>query len=795
MKSYSICRSFSLASILLLIIILSACNATRFLADDQSLVKSIKLDSVDKEFAETALTFVQSDIRPNSRINLALYNLFNTKKGKYRTDRITAIGEAPHLLDSALVEISRVQIEKFLATKGFFNAKVKSEMEVKNKKATITFTADQGSEFKISRINYEIPDSAVSALYQGNRSTFTRMHEGKRFDSDSLAYEREQIYRLMKENGYYDYVRQYVRFDVDSNSNNSAAKVTLYLANPADKPAHEVYTIDNSTVTIRNSNGLTDSLIVDTVTVDSQYIFVDHSQKFEPKPISRYMYIKKGEIYNIDREDLTYDRLYELNVFRNIKIDYAKTSDSTNKLQPRYDISPLKRMSNRVEGEYTFNSGRNGFNIGNTYTNRNLFGGAELLEIKAKYGVLFDANATGSLLDRIFSRDLQLGVNLVLPKLLVPFPIPMIGKNGIPHTTISSSIQLFDQRQAFSSRVFINSITYDWVETKYKLHSLTPINIEFRKGKLNPVFRDSLRQRGYELYVRTNNRAFFNLGSQYAYTLNAVRLVTYSNFIYFRGALDAAGNLLGLLDRAIKFPKDSTGSRTILGLPYQEYVKTEFDVRLYRSLGGEKQFIFRLNPGIGIPHGNSQQLTFEKNFFAGGSSGVRAWQARTLGPGNYNRASLGTDGKADTLRLNLRNLDQLGEYKLEGNLEYRFTIADNLFNAKVKGASFVDFGNVWRKKSAASMIENPGGEFQFNKFLGQLAVGTGAGLRFDLNYFVFRFDVGVKVKDPQFKGSDQYVIKYLLSKDRNEFKDRYKITNYPDVYRLVQYNFGIGMPF
>jgi len=765
------------------------------LADDQSLVKSIKLDSVDKEFAETALTFVQSDIRPNSRINLALYNLFNTKKGKYRTDRITAIGEAPHLLDSALVEISRVQIEKFLATKGFFNAKVKSEMEVKNKKATITFTADQGSEFKISRINYEIPDSAVSALYQGNRSTFTRMHEGKRFDSDSLAYEREQIYRLMKENGYYDYVRQYVRFDVDSNSNNSAAKVTLYLANPADKPAHEVYTIDNSTVTIRNSNGLTDSLIVDTVTVDSQYIFVDHSQKFEPKPISRYMYIKKGEIYNIDREDLTYDRLYELNVFRNIKIDYAKTSDSTNKLQPRYDISPLKRMSNRVEGEYTFNSGRNGFNIGNTYTNRNLFGGAELLEIKAKYGVLFDANATGSLLDRIFSRDLQLGVNLVLPKLLVPFPIPMIGKNGIPHTTISSSIQLFDQRQAFSSRVFINSITYDWVETKYKLHSLTPINIEFRKGKLNPVFRDSLRQRGYELYVRTNNRAFFNLGSQYAYTLNAVRLVTYSNFIYFRGALDAAGNLLGLLDRAIKFPKDSTGSRTILGLPYQEYVKTEFDVRLYRSLGGEKQFIFRLNPGIGIPHGNSQQLTFEKNFFAGGSSGVRAWQARTLGPGNYNRASLGTDGKADTLRLNLRNLDQLGEYKLEGNLEYRFTIADNLFNAKVKGASFVDFGNVWRKKSAASMIENPGGEFQFNKFLGQLAVGTGAGLRFDLNYFVFRFDVGVKVKDPQFKGSDQYVIKYLLSKDRNEFKDRYKITNYPDVYRLVQYNFGIGMPF
>jgi hypothetical protein len=94
------------------------------------------------------------------------------------------------------------------------------------------------------------------------------------------------------------------------------------------------------------------------------------------------------------------------------------------------------------------------------------------------------------------------------------------------------------------------------------------------------------------------------------------------------------------------------------------------------------------------------------------------------------------------------------------------------------------------------MIENPGGEFRFNKFLGQLAVGTGAGLRFDLNYFVFRFDVGVKVKDPQFEGSDQYVLKYLLNRSgKDELKDRYEITNYPDRYRLVQYNFGIGMPF
>ncbi len=774
----------------MIILILGACNATRYIADDQALVKKVEIIGVDKQFKETALTFVQSDIRSNSRLNLALYNTFNTKDGKYRTDKVKAIGEAPNLLDSSLVEISRIQIEKFLATKGFFNAKVKSEIEVKDKHAIIKFIADQGPEFKFRKIEYQIEDSIVSAIYKKNRESFSRIREGNRFDSDSLALEREQIYRMMKKNGYFDYVRQYVRFDVDSNLSDSQADIKLFLSNPEGKSAHQVYTINNSQVTIRTSEGKFEGLKVDTLELDSQFRFIDYSGKFKPKPIKKYIFVNKDEIYNIENEELTYDRLYDLNVFRNLKIDYTKASDSTNKLNPRYDISPLKRMSNRIEGEYTFNSGRNGFNIGNTYTNRNLFGGAELLEVKAKYGVLFDATSDRKILDRVFSRDLQLGINLILPKLLVPFRIPDIGKNGMPRTTISSSIQSFDQRDAFRSRVFINSITYDWVETKSKLHSFTPINIEFRKGVLDPVFRDSLLQRGFGLYVKTNDRRFFNLGSQYAFTYNANRLEKYNNFLFFRGTVDLAGNSLGILDKLVKFKKDADGFRTIFGLPYQQYVKTEVDLRYYRYFGGDKQFVARLNPGIGFAFGNSDQLTFEKNFFAGGSSGVRAWQARTLGPGNYNRAVLGTDGKADTLRGNLRNLDQLGEIKLEGNLEYRFKIADNVMGAKVKGATFTDFGNIWRRKES---VENPGGEFKFNQLFNQLAVGVGAGLRFDLNYFVFRLDAGLKVKDPQFIGSDQYVIRYLFNK--KEFKDNYANTHRPDVYRFMQYNFGIGMPF
>ena len=130
----------------------------------------------------------------------------------------------------------------------------------------------------------------------------------------------------------------------------------------------------------------------------------------------------------------------------------------------------------------------------------------------------------------------------------------------------------------------------------------------------------------------------------------------------------------------------------LFGVPYYQYVKLETDVRFYKSLGGERQFIARFNPGIGYSYGNIKSLPFDKRFFAGGSSGIRAWQARTLGPGNYNRASLASD----SARFNLRNLDQLGDIKFEGNLEYRFKLINDFIGSKVKGATFIDFGNVFQ---------------------------------------------------------------------------------------------------
>ncbi|MEN5087437.1 BamA/TamA family outer membrane protein [Sphingobacterium sp. PCS056] len=776
-------RFLAFTSITLLLLIFTSCRSARFLNEDQALIDHVNIQGVRPELKESASLYVSNDIKANSRVNLFIYNLFNTKDGKYKKRDLRNVGEAPHLLDSSLVDLSATQIKRFLFTKGFFDAKVQPEILVKNKRATINFNITEGIPYYMDKISYNFADSAVAHLYEQEVKPFSVVKEGSQYDAVNLITEREKLYLAMRNHGYYDYIRQYMRVAVDSTSKNNRLKLEIQVENPSDSANHQAYKIDQVFVTIRNfgtvkkeARKITDSI--------SQIHFTDETRNFRLKPLKRYMYIKSGDYYNLSKENMAYDRLYEMNGFRSIKIHYQKTDSNT--LDAYYEMVPRPLMGNQIEGEFTLSSGMSGFNIGNTFSHRNIFGGAELLEVKLRYGILFDPRLQGNISDKIFNNDVQIGVNLIVPRLMTPFHTNHTAQYGLAKTTFSSSLQIFNQDATYSNRYFINTLNYSWHQSANKFHSFTPIVLEYRQGKLNENFAQNLIDQGYLLYVRSNNREYFGLGSQYSFTYNAKKLTKKENFNYFKGSIDLSGNILDLVSKVIKFDQNADGEKKVLGVPYLQYAKTELDYRIYRNLGGNQQFVFRINPGIAIPYGNNSTLMiFEKSFYGGGMNGMRAWQARTLGPGNYNRASVQED-----LRLNLRNLDQLGEIKIEGNAEYRFRILNSFLGAKMNGATFIDFGNVWRLKENEL---NPGGEFKADKFLKQIAIGTGFGLRFDSDYFIIRLDAGLKVKDPQFSGSDQWVLKHFF--DSKEFKDQYYQTHKPDRYNFIQYNFGIGLPF
>jgi outer membrane protein insertion porin family len=778
-----------------MVIIVSGCKVTRGIRKDQALVRKITIKGVDKEFSETAINYVDKEQQPNNWLNLQFYYLFSNK-GK------RDIGEAPRILDSSLVEFSRLQIQKFLQNKGYLKAKIADTIKIKKQKAELIFTADQGPLFKIRNFKDSIADEKVRKLYRDTRKNYSHVNPGSRFDTDSLAYDRDQFYQVMKRNGYYDFFRQYINYTPDSSYNKSIVDLVMVIDNPVDKPAHPIYTINNTLITITRSNGRATGK-ADTIQVDTQYRFVDFSGKFKPRAVTNYIFQRKGEIYDLDKQTLTTSRLSELNVFRNVPSPvYEKLPDSTNRLNTKIELVPLKRMSDRVEAELLFNGGRYGYNIGNTFTNRNLFKQAAALQVKLNWSVLFDSRRDAGDDKGIQNQDFKAGVSLIYPRIVSPFDFPNLAKFGVPHTTFATNFQLFYQKGLVERRSFINSVTYDFFETARKQHSLTPLNIEFSSGTIDPDARKALLDSGRYSYVYLIGRTTFTSGSQYTFQYNATELNSYRDFAYFRGSLDVGGNTLSLLSNVFNSPRDTLGQRTIAGYAFSQYVKTEMDYRLYRSLGAERQFIFRFNPGIGIPYGNSNQLIFEKNFYAGGANDIRAWLPRTLGPGQFNRATAyGGDMEA---RRRLKYLDQFGEIKIVANAEYRYKLADNFFGTKLKGAFFIDAGNVWRLRKQE---ENPNGEFTFGNLFKSTAIGIGTGLRFDLSFFIFRLDAAFKFKDPQFNGSDQWVFVKHFNEifKTGDFRKAYSKANSTSIdkngnvlgdnYSFMQLNFGIGLPF
>jgi outer membrane protein insertion porin family len=793
---------FTILSILLVFIV-SACSITRKLKDNESLVRKITIKGMDEEFAEAAVNYVDKEQQPNNILNLQLYYMFS-KNGKKN------IGEAPAILDSNLVEFSRFQIERFIQSKGYLKAEVTDSIIIKKKKAELVFNTVQGPMFRFRKLDDSIPDRKVANLYQTYRRTLSHVQPGGRFDADSLGYDRDEFFQVMKRNGYFDFLRQYLNYNYDTTYNSSVADIKTIIDNPADKAEHPVYTINNTLITIQRSNYNGNNAYlkrpVDTIQVDSQFRFVDYSGRFRPRVVTDYVFQKKGDIYNVDNQTLTTTRLSELNVFRNVpNPTYSKTADSTNRLNTKIDIVPLKQMSDRVEGEFLFAGGRYGYNLGNTFTHRNIFKDAAILQVKFNASVLYNTGSGGG----VENQEFKIGANLIYPRIITPFNFAKPGKYGVPHTTFSTSYSLFFQKDLVERNSFNTAVTYDFFETANKLHSVTPLSIEFSKGIIDPVAKKQLEDNNRYSYIYLIGRTIFTTGSKYTYQVNANQLNTYRNFTYFRGSLDVGGNFLSGVSNVLNTPKDTLNQRTFFGYAFAQYVKAEIDFRAYKQLGGNRQFVFRVNPGIGIPFGNSNQLIFEKNFYAGGANDMRAWLPRTLGPGQFNRASYGTGPAADNIRGKLKYLDQFGEVKFVVNAEYRYKISNNFLGTILRGAVFMDAGNIWRLKK---QDENPGGEFRFDNLLNSAAIGIGTGLRFDLGFFIFRLDAAFKFKDPQFNGADQWV----LFKHGNElfksgsFKQAYFDANRTgikpgkdgkpdeplgDRYNFMQLNFGIGMPF
>ncbi len=728
------------------LLVLAACSNTRYLPKGEKLYVGAEVkvvcDSITRSEKKALLADLKTLTRPkpNSsflglRLKLFAFNIAGTpKKPKGLRNWLKyKIGEPPVLASAVDLQLNQKILQNRLENKGFFNAAVSSDTVSGKLRVKANYLTVPGSQYLIKTIAFTKDSTQLGKAVTATHSK-SLLIPNDPFNLDVIKGERTRIDQTLKEEGFYYFSPEYLLVKVDSTIGNH--QVNLYLTIKRETPhlAKNPYVIGD--ISIYPNFSLTqaraDSTKNNAVFFDGFYV-IDKDNTFKPSVFSRSIFFKSGEQYNRKAHNLSLNRLMSIGSFKLVTNRFERVENAPRPtLDAFYYLTPLSRKSIRFEVVGTTKSNNlTGSELSVNWRNRNTFRGAEQLIIKAYGG--FEFQISGS---QPGNNTYRLGAEstLSLPQFLVPFFHFNTSNAFVPHTKFTLGYEILNKPLLYtltSSRILAG---YNWKENIHKEHELNIISINLvQPANITSKYQDSIIK--MPSLARTIERQFI-IGSTYSFTYTNQLEVTHRNNIYFNGNIDVAGNILGLVQQTYYRAGDSA---TIFGMRYSQYVKIDGDLRYYLKTGPESKLASRIFVGVGIPTGDSSELPFIKQYFAGGTNSIRAFMARSVGPGTY--------------RLNKSNLnsfipDQSGDIKLEINTEYR----KKLYRF-IHGAVFIDAGNVWLYNDDAN---KPGAKLS-KAFLKELAVGTGLGLRFDLSFLILRTDLAFPIRKPWLASGDRWV--------------------------------------
>ncbi|MEM8966247.1 MAG: BamA/TamA family outer membrane protein [Bacteroidota bacterium] len=695
-------------------------------------------------------------------------------------------GEPLSIYDSSKAETTRRQMESYLHTKGFFDGEVSHSVRVEDRQVTSTYTIIEKEPYRIDSISYLSEDTTILNLVQNNLQK-EAIQPNQIYDQDELGRLREDIENLLKNNGYYDFSRQYIEFQVDSTVGERKVKVFTLIREPAKRGYHKQFELDSIIFTTdADVRGYTSERRVTTYN-DVTYRY--HEYQYYKKILGRRVLIRKDSLYSREQTLETQRQLSNLDVFKFININYDTTGGE---FIANIYASPLKKFQTSTEAGLNVSQGLPGPFVNASLQIRNVFGGLEMLELSGRAGiegvppVVGQASNSGS---GVFaSREAGGNLSLTFPQFI--FPLPERWKQSLgrfnPKTRLQTGYN-YVNRPEYIRANFQTSMAYTWQKGQKSQYILTPLDFNFIDSRIRSDTFQTILNNSLETYGIPLNRSFepsFVTSTSFTATFNfnnygANSLLGENNQgtpSYLRLFFESGGTLLNFF-----------GTQTLddANLAYFKFLKFNPDFRQYITLAKDRTLAYRVNIGLAFPYNedpDDQVLPYEKYFFAGGSNSIRAWRPRRLGPGSVNPDSVDSDGYF------IYNLEQPGEILLETSIEYR----QKLFGF-VNGALFIDAGNVWRLRefqtdSDVEQDRRGSAKFTLNTFIPQIAIGAGAGLRFDFSFLILRFDYGVKIYDPA---------RRVYDSDSPEPTGRWigqKFSPWEEISRGVL-NIGIGYPF
>lgn len=719
------------------------CGGTKYLAEGELLYTGGSVKVVDSVIKNKERKNLQKELekllrpKPNSqflglRPKLFFYNLAGepTKDKGFRYWLRNKIGQAPVLFSKVDLEYNSDLLRNYAENKGYFKTKTSADSTRHGKKTTAEYTVWPFKQYKIKSVVF--PDDS-SALAKSINKTKRRslLIPGEPYDLEMIKQERERIDSRLKENGYFYFHPDYILAKVDSTKGNQEVNIRLVIKEETPAKARIPYTIGEVTIfpnfSIQNDSlGLKDKNIVK----HNGFTIIDSVDTFEPRIFDRTVYLKKGELYSKKNQNLTLNRFMNLGTFKFVKNDFKISDSIPNALDVYYYLTLLPKKFIRTEFKGSINSASyTGFDVNINWNNRNLFGGAELLTISAFGGTDFQISGENKGYN-IYT--LGSDVSLVWPRFITPFRIE--GSGGfVPKTKVSIGYERQIRSQLYTLNSFTSSFGYLWKENIRKEHQLKVFEVNLVSPQnVTQLYLDEIQDDPSLAKVIEKQLIF---GPTYSYTYTNTMVKKKRHTFYFNGELDLAGNIVGLVTGANAKSGDTI---KIFDVPFSQYVKATSDLRHYLKLGENSQLASRLIVGAGLSYGNATEMPSTKQYVVGGPNSIRAFRSQSVGPGSY-------EPPPDTPFLP----DESGDIKLEFNTEYR----SKIFSI-VNGAVFLDAGNIWLMNENP---DEPGAQINKN-FMNEIAVGVGAGLRFDFTFLILRTDLAFPIRQPYPINGNNWVI-------------------------------------
>ncbi len=740
--------------LLLPLCFLTQCSTTRYVPEGSYLLDKVRIineaDSV--KLQDNLADYLLQ--RPNYRLfglfkwQLRLYSSANPNKHGWWSRQLRKMGEAPVIYEQDLGERSAIQLANALAAEGYLDAKSHFDVDTtRRKKLKLNFHLFPGKLYRIDTIEESFHNPQLEALYRVFKAQ-QALRVGAALSANAIDAERKELTRYFRNNGYWSFTPEDIYYEVDTlgaQKTNAALKRVVEATDKRPYRINKVHFYTGYESQLAYNTDISTAVPLEEGEYQGYKFFkMSDAKSLRYSTLANATSFAVGDLYSEELSEETYSRLIALPALSNVNIRYKEAlslnSDSIRNLDCYILSAPSKTMSVGAELMGTNSGGDLGTSIALGFTHRNIFGGSELFNIKLKGAYEAIGNQGQSYLGYGAEASLQ------FPQLLFPL---------IPHTVrkqLRSSTELklsydFQTRPEFNRRLLSAQINYNWVRrsnSRFR-HTLRPLDVDYlHLPFIDPAFHQSLPISA-ALYNYTEQ---FILGSGYFLQYNSSKLEEkHKNRLSIRMGVQTSGNLLGLISKLSQAEKDEHGAYKMFGLNYSQFVKADFDLAHSLIIDKYNSFAWHIALGAAVPYGNAKEIPFELRYFSGGANSVRGWGVRRLGPGSM------------PIKPETTFFDQMGDIRFDASIEYR----SRLF-WKLHLAAYVDAGNVWTIRDYPNQ---QGGRFRINEFYKEIALSYGLGLRLDFDYFLVRFDTGMKAYDPQEPSSKRWVI------SRPNFRDKF----------------------